>query len=73
YVVSSPFLNKPIPMDIIEKYPEIDHVFTVYTKKYAKENGIKINCGGKKCMECILKKINCYFRNTEFYINELKK
>lgn len=72
FVVSSPFLNKPtIIPEKIKKY--VDHVFTVYTRKYAKENNITINCGGRKCLECIMKKINCYYRNTEFYINELKK
>ena len=72
FVISSPFLNKPIEIpEKMKKYT--DHVFTVYTKQYAKEHNIKINCGGRKCMECIKRKINCYFHNTEFYINELKK
>ena len=72
FVFSSSYLNKP---EIInrDKFPFIDHVFTVYTKDFVKKNNITINCGGKKCMECIRKKQNCYYRNTEFYINELKK
>ncbi len=73
FVYSSSFLNKPVPKAETNKYDFIDHVFTVYTKEYAKKNNIVINCGGRKCMECIMKKINCYYRNTEFYINELKK
>lgn len=72
YVHSSSKLNKPEQIDR-EKYSFVDHVFTVYTKAYAKKNGIVINCGGRKCMECIIAKKNCYYRNTEFYINELKK
>lgn len=73
FVASSPYLNKPIAKTIIDSFPFIDHVFTVYTKDYIKKHNIKINCGGRKCMDCIIKKANCYFRNTEFYINEQKK
>lgn len=76
FVFSSSFLNKLENPDPV-KYWFVDHVFTVYTKKYAKDNNIKINCGGKKCLECILAKKNCYFKcsakNDTFYINELKK
>ena len=72
FVFSSSFLNKPENINK-DKYPFVDHVFTVYTKDFARKNNITINCGGKKCMECILAKKNCYYRNTEFYINELKK
>lgn len=72
FVVSSPFLNKPVQLaENVLKY--VDHIFTVYTKQFAREHNITINCGGKKCIECIKKRMNCYFRNTEFYINELKK
>lgn len=73
YIHSSSFLNKPEKPN----YNFIDHVFTVYTKKYAKDNNIVINCGGKKCMDCIIKHKNCYYKinknNNSFYINELKK
>lgn len=72
YVHSSSELNKPDYIDK-EKYTFVDHVFTVYTKAYIKKNNIVINCGGKKCIKCIAEKKNCYFRNTEFYINEQKK
>ena len=73
FVVSSPYMNKPIAETIVENYPEIDHIFTVYTKKYAKENNIVINCGGRKCLKCIAKKTNCYYAGGPLYINELKK
>ena len=48
----------------------VDHVFTVYDKKYIAENKIKINCGGRACLECIKRKTGCYFRNTEKLMNE---
>ena len=73
FVVSSPFVNKPIEKTILKNYPEIDHIFTVFTKTFAKANNIVINCGGRKCLECIKAKINCYFRGGELYINELVK
>jgi len=73
FVFSSPYLNKQVSRTILERYSFIDHIFTVYTKKYAKEHNITINCGGRKCLECIRKKINCYFRNDTLYINELEK
>ena len=77
FVISSPYLNKPIAKTILENYPEIDHIFTVYDKAYAKKHNITINCGGRKCMECIIARKNCYFRTTKenntLYINELKK
>ena len=77
FVASSPFLNKPYDESIVKKYPFIDHIFTVYTKAYAKKHNIVINCGGRKCLNCIKKRINCYFRtgenNKTLFINELKK
>ena len=73
FVASSPYVNKPIAETILENFPFIDHIFTVYTKAYAKKNGIVINCGGRKCMDCIIKKQNCYFRGGPLYVNELKK
>ena len=77
FVASSPYLNTPIPEEITNKYPFIDHVFTVYTEEYIKAHNVNINCGGKKCMRCIIEKKNCFFkvskRNNSFYINEKKK
>ena len=76
YVHSSHKINIPDVIDLI-KYPFVDHIFTVFTKAYAKKHNIIINCGGRKCLECIRKRINCYFsvnkKNNTFYINELKK
>jgi len=73
FVISSPIVNKPVSESIIRKYTFIDHVFTVYTRQFAKQHNITINCGGRKCLECIMKKTNCYYAGGPLYINELKK
>lgn len=67
-VVSSPLLNKQMELDR-ERFWFVDHVFTVYDKKFIKKNNICINCGAKNCLSCSI----CYFKNTEFYINEKLK
>jgi hypothetical protein len=67
-VVSSPLLNKQMELDR-EKFWFVDHVFTVYDKKFIEANNVCINCGAKSCLGCQL----CYFKNTEFYINEKLK
>lgn len=67
-VVSSPLLNKQMEIDR-ERFWFVDHVFTVYDKKFIETNSICINCGAKSCLRCQL----CYFKNTEFYINEKLK
>ena len=72
YVHSSMMINRADDIDR-EKYNFVDHIFTVYDKQYIKKHNIVINCGGKKCMDCIKEKKNCYFRNTEFFINEALK
>ena len=67
FIVSSPYTNHPV--DIPEEWmPVVDHRFTVYTKEYAEEHGIEINCGGRKCATCM----NCYI-NGPFDIAELMK
>lgn len=54
----------------IGKYDFIDGYFTVYTVDYAREHNIKINCGGRKCLECL----ECYdLHNGIFIINEILK
>lgn len=65
-MLSSLFLNKSLNVDT---YDFIDKVFTVYDKDYIKENGIQVNCGGKKCIDCKL----CYNDNDVRYINEQVK
>lgn len=54
----------------IGRYDFVDGYFTVYTADYAKNHNIKINCGGRKCAECL----ECYDYHEElFIINELLK
>ena len=67
-VVSSPLLNKPMEIDRAKLW-FVDHVFTVYDKKYAKENAVPINCGAKNCLGCQA----CYRKDTDFHISELLK
>ena len=77
FIYSSMEINVPaeVPTDMVEY---VDHVFTVYTKEYAIEHHIRINCGqydenldliDQKCRACR----RCYTAATEFYINELLK
>lgn len=63
-VQSSFYVNK---QDV--KHPLADKVFTVYTKEFAEEHNIEINCGARCCATCL----RCYKHNTETYINELLK
>lgn len=67
-VVSSPMLNKQMELDR-EKFWFVDHVFTVYDKKFIEENNIEVNCGARDCLGCQL----CYNRNTDFYVKEKLK
>jgi len=67
-IYSSPFLNAPAD-GIRNRYTFIDKVFTVYTKEYATAHDIKINCGAKKCLTCLL----CYLDTDTTEINELLK
>ena len=70
-VYSSPAKNKAVTIDQIKAvFPFVDKTFTVYSKEYATENGIKINCGNKKCIECRC----CYNKRSKVNtINELLK
>lgn len=65
-VLSSLYINKVDEF----KYDWVDRVFTVYDKKYIEENDVDINCGGRKCLECL----KCYKKsNKYYYINEQLK
>lgn len=66
-IQSSVHVNTPDPV----LYPFIDGIFTVYTKDFAEKYGIKINCGSRKCRECL----ECYKKHSDglFIINELLK
>lgn len=64
-VYSSPMIN--IVND--PGYDFIDKIFTVYDKKYIKENNVNINCGAEKCLLCG----KCYNKSKVRYINEMLK
>ena len=65
-VLSSVFLNKRAT----RIYSFVDIVFTVYTAEYAVENNIDINCGSRKCIECL----RCYTKHDGIiYVNEMLK
>lgn len=52
------------------RYKFIEKVFTVYTDAFLAEHPeIKINCGSRICIECLL----CYTDNKVYFINERKK
>lgn len=67
-IVSSPMLNKQMELDR-KKFWFVDHVFTVYDKKFIAENDVDVNCGARNCLGCQL----CYHRNTDFYVREKLK
>lgn len=67
-IYSSPFINKP-ENDIINRFPFIDKVFTVYDKKTIEKENITINCGAKSCANCGL----CYFDKSVKFISEKLK
>lgn len=67
-IYSSPFVNAEAG-GVLQKYPFINKVFTVYTKEYAEAHNININCGAKHCLTCLL----CYIDTETTYINELLK
>lgn len=64
-VLSSLFVN----VERKNIFPFVDKVFTVYDKKYIQENGVNINCGERKCLDCRL----CYEKNGVEAINETLK
>lgn len=58
-IYSSPMINSIINTEkLLKVYPFIDKVFTVYDKKFIKENDIKVNCGARSCLKCR----RCYTR-----------
>lgn len=68
FIASSPEVNKIMIVPNDCKW-FVNKVFTVFTKKFARENNIDINCGSRCCATCLL----CYSDNNVFYINELLK
>ena len=68
-IYSSPYLNKAAKQCIFDIFPFIDKIFTVYSKEEAKAENININCGAKKCADCLI----CYAKNGIKEVNELLK
>ena len=71
-IYSNEYVNNPFTKSdfdqLTSKYPFIKKVFSVFSKQYANENIIPINCGSRKCNECRI----CYTSKTKI-INELIK
>lgn len=67
-VVSSPLLNTEMNLDR-EKFWFVDHLFTVYDKKFIADNNVNVNCGANNCLGCQL----CYHKGTDFYVREKLK
>jgi len=65
-IYSSPIMNTRAN---ILKLEHFDKVFTVFNKEYINNNNIEINCGDKKCKDCMI----CYSKNKIKYVNELAK
>ena len=70
-VLSSLLLNTPFDVNCLTETKLTNvKIFTVYTKAYAKGNGIVINCGKNRCLDCR----RCYIKNkTPIYVSELLK
>jgi ribosomal protein L40E len=66
-LASSLYINKPL--DLKDKFPFIDKIFTVYDKETIEKEGIDINCGARNCLQCH----KCYQHNEIKYINERLK
>lgn len=63
-ILSSPYMNTTCDES---KWSFVDKTFTVYDKQHS--DGVKINCGDKKCMECRI----CYTKNNIRRVNETLK
>ena len=70
-VISSLLLNQPFDASFLADIPLKNvKIFTVYSKPYAKGNGVVINCGKNRCIDCQ----RCYKPNkTPIYISEILK
>lgn len=71
-IYSNPLIDSPLSEEYIKDLQivlNVNKVFNVFTKKYSMDKGISINCGGKKCKDCLV----CYSPNKINVINELIK
>lgn len=69
------FVTSSYRMNETDEYQDsrVNHTFTVYDHNFAENNDIHINCGGRSCMECIIKHQGCYYTDTARIISELVK
>ena len=68
FIVSSYLTN--VQMELTPSAAQyVDHIFTVYDAERAQAHNITINCGARCCATCR----RCYQKDTEYYINEIKK
>lgn len=68
-IASEYIIDHDITEHIWKRYKFIDKIFSVYSKEYAEQNQIEINCSGK-CKNCM----RCYDQeNKERFIREMLK
>lgn len=72
-IFSDPLINgmdEKIIEKLVDKYPFVNKIFTVYDKKYIDTNHVDINCGARSCLTCG----RCYHKtkNLEFVKEKLK-
>ena len=70
-VLSSLLLNQPFDVKFLNETNLSNiKIFTVYTQAYVDHNGVVINCGKNRCVDCK----RCYKKNkTPIYVSELLK
>ena len=65
-ILSSPYMNTTVDAS---RFDFVDKTFTVWAKDAIKAQNVAINCGSKKCMDCLI----CYTKNDVREVNEILK
>ena len=69
-VISSLIINEPFELEFLPDYLTNVKIFTVYSKPFAKDNNVAINCGKNRCVDCR----RCYTKNKNpIYVSEILK
>ena len=69
-VISSLIINEPFELEFLPDYLINVKIFTVYSKPFAKDNNVAINCGKNRCIDCR----RCYTKNKNpIYVSEILK
>lgn len=70
-IVSSPRKGDRLPASIVDRFPWIDHVFTVWQSvATATAAGVRITCGGRSCKKCR----RCYSLDQhDLFVDEVLK